>query len=58
MMGKLPYTAPRDAVFTHPTVGEGLPAHLVFTDGAQDPDAVVAGITLIEEIRSDFSGFL
>jgi pyruvate/2-oxoglutarate dehydrogenase complex dihydrolipoamide dehydrogenase (E3) component len=24
MMGKLPYTALRDAVFTHPTMAEGL----------------------------------
>ena len=26
MMGKLPYTALRDAVFTHPTMAEGLGA--------------------------------
>jgi pyruvate/2-oxoglutarate dehydrogenase complex dihydrolipoamide dehydrogenase (E3) component len=36
MLGKLPYTALRDAIFTHPTAAEGLVG--MFTTPPQDPE--------------------
>nr|WP_274532100.1 hypothetical protein [Ktedonobacter racemifer] len=32
MMGKLPYTALRDGIFTHPTLAEGLNALFLMLD--------------------------
>lgn len=35
MLGKMPYTALRDAIFTHPTMAEGLIS--LFSSPLQDP---------------------
>ena len=37
MLGKMPYTALRDAIFTHPTMAEGLNA--LFSSPLKEPDA-------------------
>ena len=39
MMGKLPYTAIRDAVFTHPTLAEMLADMFTFADMAMEAAA-------------------